>query len=128
MSNPTVWYWPEWVALAKEMIGDAAREVQFLSISKTPVDPAKPWQPQGTVENVVSGNAVFVPIGSGLGTNFATEDMLKRIDLVAIVEPKIDVVASHKVKDDTGKIYKVEWVQELRPGETKILSYVGLKE
>lgn len=128
MSNPAVWYWPEWVALAKEMIGDAAREVQFLSISKTPADPNKPWQPQGTVENVVPGNAVFVPIGSGLGTNFATEDMLKRVDLVAIVEPKINVVASHKVKDDTGKIYKVEWVQELRPGETKILSYVGLKE
>ena len=128
MSNPAVWYWPEWVALAKEMIGDAAREVQFLSISRAPADPTKPWQPQGTVENVVSGNAVFVPIGSGLGANFATEDMLKRIDLVAIVEPKINVVANHKVKDDTGKVYKVEWVQELRPGETKILSYVGLKE
>lgn len=128
MSNPAVWYWPEWVEMAKTMIGDAAREVQFVTVSKTPADPQKPWQPSGTKENVVPGNAVFVPLGGGLGTNFATEDMLKRVDLLALVEPKVDVKSAHKVIDDNGKIYKVEWVQELRPAETKILSYVGLKE
>lgn len=118
--------WNEFIQLAHELIGENSRTVEFVRLRTMPIDPAKPWLGSAEAEEIRKVEAVFVPIGSGLGHNVATEEMLNRVDKVCMVAATFYIHDTHKIRDD-GSIYRIEWKQELRPGDKLILTYLGVK-
>ena len=118
------------IAIAKQLIKDFGRTAQFQKLSSTPVDPSKPWEGPGTpvVTQTATLDSVFVPASSGLGKDFVSEDLIKKVSQVALVSPTItDLDKFHQVLDG-GIIYKIEWVQVLKPANDIVLYVVGVNQ
>lgn len=117
------------LALAVRLIEKNGREVTFQTLSATPVDADKPWN--GPAEPTVSASkkskAVFLAhTGSiELGKMFVDNELLKRVDEVALVAGSVVISDYHRVLDES-KLWRIDWIRELKPASTTVLYAVGL--
>lgn len=119
----------DYIQLANELIAENGRSVTFQKLSSTPVDPAKPWKGAGTPTVTQSKEvaAVFVPAqGASLGRDIVNEELLSRVDQVAIVAPTDVPLHNFNVVIDEGVRWNVNWVQELKPGSLTVLYVFGV--
>lgn len=120
----------EFVQLAQELIAENGREVQIQKLDATAVDTSKPWKGPGAPTVAASRTlpAVFVPAsGSGLGRDIVKEELLDRVDQVALVAPTDIGLADFHVVLDEGVRWNIDWAQELKPGPTTVLYVFGVK-
>lgn len=123
--------WQEYVRMAQDLIKENGREVEFLRLDSGPADPDKPWIGAGTpiVAERVKTIAVCVPaISLSFGTDFANEELLKRVSEVFIVaadDAGTNFEKFHAI-DDIGTRWTIEWGQILRPGPVKVLYLIGV--
>lgn len=120
----------EFEALAKEMIAETGRMVDFVKLESAAADPEKPWLGPGhpTIAQITRCPATFVPAGSGgWGTNVVTEEMLKRTNMICITASAFALPSRIDRIDDGNTSYGIEWRQTLRPAENAIVEMFGVK-
>lgn len=118
------------VALAQRLIERYGRIVQVQQLSASVADPDKPWEGPGvpTVLQSQDCHACFVPASGGaLGTSIIPDQLLARVEKVALVEPTaVDMREFNQILDGT-VLLGVEWVQAFAPGDTILLYVFGIK-
>lgn len=120
----------EFVQLAQELIAENGRSVKLQKLDATSSDPSKPWKGPGAPTVAVEKTllAVFVPAsGSGLGRDIVKEELLDRVEQVALVAPTdVSLEDFHAILDD-GVRWRIDWAQALRPGPLVVLYVFGVK-
>lgn len=120
----------EFVTLAQTLIAENGRLVKIQQLSSTALDPSKPWKGPGspTVTTERELMAVFVPAsGSGLGKDIVKEELLNRVEQVALIAPTDIGLANFNMILDAGSRWNIDWAQELRPGPLTVLYVFGVK-
>ena len=124
------------VAFAVEMIAEYGRAVSFVKSSSTPGNPAKPLHgpdPEETPSLVVPGiMAAFVEPSSVIRLGASTEQkpgLWKNSTKIALVAPDgtNDFTTFTAITDADNSGWKIEHVEELKPGLVTVLYYVGVK-
>lgn len=118
----------KFIALALRLIAKHGRDVTFEVISSTPADVDKPWRGTATAPTPIGPlKAVFVPFrGFEFGSEFVDNQLFKEVEEICLVaggQGSLETV--HLIKD-SGKDYKVEWIQRLRPGDQTVLYAFGV--
>lgn len=120
----------EFAQLAQELISENGRTVTLQKLDATAADASKPWKGAGapTVAQSKAVPAVFVPpSGSGLGRDIVKEELLDRVEQVALVAPTdVSLEDFHTILDD-GVRWNIDWAQVLKPGPTVVLYVFGVK-
>jgi hypothetical protein len=120
----------EFVQLAQELIAENGRVVTFQKFAATAVDGNKPWKGAGTptIAQTKTIPAMFVPAsGSGFGRDIVTEELLNRVEQVALIAPTdVSLEDFHVILDD-GVRWNIDWAQVLKPGATIVLYVFGVK-
>lgn len=121
---------------AQRLVAKNGRPVTIRRLSQAPADVNKPWKgptnPQNNYDAQVTTPAVFVPPASlvQLGKSTIDEDMLKRVDQVAIVAPgpteTADLSTFNEILDENNTVYKVEFTETLRPASTTLVYFMGV--
>ena len=122
-------FYDEMIAVAQELIEEFGRPVTLQKLGKATTGSPTPWTGPGspTVIESLPVAACFVPpSGLDLGKLGITDDMLKRVSQVALVSP----IQENLERMDTlldNVVYKVEWVQVLKPADQTVLYAFGVK-
>lgn len=120
----------EFVQLAQELIAENGRQVTLQKLDATAADTSKPWKgpsaPAVALAKVLP--AVFVPAsGSGLGRDIVKEELLDRVEQVALVAPTdVSLEGFHAILDG-GVRWNIDWAQTLKPGPLVVLYVFGVK-
>lgn len=123
------------VAFAVEMVAEYGRAVSFVKASATVADATKPLhgpgvgQPPLTVPGIM---AAFVEPSSVVKLGASTETtpgLWKKSTKIALVAPDgaNDFTTFTAITDADGSGWKIEHVEELKPGDTVLLYFVGVK-
>lgn len=120
----------EMAECAYAMIEESGRKITLKNNRNDTPDPSKPWEVSTNPISVTDVPACFVAPSDieQLGiTNFA-EDLLKKIEQVAMVAPsdKItdDLSDFDMLLDTDGEEYRVFEVRKLKPGTVTLLYYI----
>lgn len=117
------------VALAVRLITANGRELKVQRLSSTPANTAKPWEgpvaPSVAEELTLTG--VFLSPEGGWGKEFVSEDLVKRCDQVCMLPGGSYDLADYTVIEDEGTKWRIEWMRELKPGDTTVLYALGVK-
>lgn len=121
----------KFVKLATRLITAKGRSITLQRLSDSVADPDKPWLGNGepTITAEVTAPAVFVPhMGSDLGMVVANPELLSTVDQVALVAPVQEgLELMNQILDTDGQVWRIEWVQVLKPAEQTVLYVVGVK-
>lgn len=121
----------EFVELANELLTEAGRVVVMQKLAAKGTDSTKPWNTSSinVIDEVTDIPAAFFPAsGSDLGLKVITEEMLKRCEQVALVAPiQEGLELMTRMIDSDNSVWKLEWVQVLKPAEQTILYVIGVK-
>lgn len=120
------------VAFAVEMIAEFGRAVTFVKASATPADANKPLHGVGAPTTVPDIMAAFVEPSSVIRLGASTEQkpgLWKESTKIALVAPDgtNDFTTFTAITDSDGSGWKIEHVEELKPGDTTVLYYVGVR-
>lgn len=114
----------EFVTLANDLISDAGRAVTL--VTETGKGGSKPWA-SGTSRAQQTTMAVFLPASSGnFGYSLATDDEMSRVSQVLMVSGPTDYGDITSIVDGSVE-YSVEWIKKIQPGDTIVLTAVGIK-
>lgn len=110
------------VATALAGVSNYGRNVILRSLTQTP-DPDKPWRDDATG----SSPAPDVTVKAlGIGpSKMLSEDFLQDVQDVLIVAGNVDYSHFHEVVDGS-KVWRIIRSQVLKPGDTIILTYLGI--
>lgn len=121
--------------IANTLVAENGRAVTFIKMDRTPADPAKPWRgaaaPTATPAATLAATAVFVEPSSAsrLGISSEESDLVKRSTQIMMValgsESSEDLRDYDQVLDD-GTHWKITTVEQLKPGDTSLLFFVGV--
>jgi hypothetical protein len=119
------------VTAVQTLIAFTGRSTTFQRLSATPADPLKPWLGAGTptVAATATAFATFVPpAGADLGKELINEEMLARCEQVCLVAPisGFDINTCNAIVEASAR-WAVQWVYELKPGDTSLLFAIGVK-
>lgn len=110
------------IATVMKALDNYGRTVSLRRLTKAP-DPTKPWRDD------VSGAAAvpdLVVKALGVGpTKSLSDDFLKDLEDVMIVAGPTDTTGYHELIDGT-KVWRILRQAPLKPGDTIILTYLGL--
>jgi hypothetical protein len=129
-ANVALLDYAELVATVRELILGTGRTVTFGRMSAAVADSAKPWKPGGTPD-AVDTHATFVPVGSAqdLGLMIVDDELARRTSQVCLVAPHADAdLRTFHTVTDSGVVWRIEWVQVLRPGDTELLIAMGVRQ
>jgi len=119
------------VAFALEMISEYGRLVDFHQLSETPVDPDKPLEGNGAPTTIAGVWACFVEPSSlrQLGIRVTREGVWKDSTQIALVAPDgiNDLTDFTSITDSDGSTWAIDATDKLRPGETTVLYFIGVK-
>lgn len=118
----------KFIDVATRLIAKHGRDVNFLTVSAQPVDATKPWKGTATADTTVGPvKAAFVPFrGFEFGSIFTDSELFKGVEQICLVSAATpNLETAHKISD-SGKEYKIEWIQRLRPGDQTILYAFGV--
>ena len=119
----------EFVELAIELINEEGRAIVLQKLVGS-TDPTKPWNGSGTPTVAQSANskAVFLPAsGSDLGSVVTSPELLAQVTQVALVPPQTMDLQTMNTVVDGGVVWKINWVQVLKPADQICLYVFGLK-
>ena len=118
----------KFIALALRLIAKHGRNVTFKVINSTPADADKPWRGTATPPTPIGPlKAVFVPFrGFEFGSEFTDNALFKEVEQICMVAGGQGNLETTHLITDSGKDYKVEWIQRLRPGGQTILYAFGV--
>ena len=118
----------KFIALALRLIAKHGRDVTFQVINSTPADADKPWRGTATPPTQIGPlKAVFVPFrGFEFGSEFTDNALFKEVEQICMVAGGQGNLETTHLITDSGKEYKIEWVQKLRPGDQTILYAFGV--
>lgn len=119
-------------ATAKRLVEANGRDLSFVRLAETPTDPAEPWRGKTApreAATVVLGSGVAVPPSSAttLGIHVMDDHFLKRSDQILICVAEEEIDNFDEVIDEGSTVWKIEGVEKLRPAETTLLYFVGVK-
>lgn len=103
--------------------------MSFVRYSETPSDASKPWnEPTGSSTSVSLYAVVASPsLQRLLGKGIDLSNLIESSDQILIVaQGSTDISQFSEVVDD-GEIFGITDIQILKPGDTSLLSYVGVK-
>ena len=116
----------KYVIIASKLIKNNGRNIEVLGFNELS-DAEKPWN-RKSFEILVNIKAAFISTGGdNLGLNFISDDLLKRVNGVFLYAGNFNFENAQAINDND-KIYKIIWIQELKPGNTIILNYIGIKQ
>jgi len=119
------------VAFALEMISEHGRLVDFHQLSETPVDVNKPLEGNGAPVTVSGVWACFLEPSSvrQLGIRVTREGVWKDSTQIALVAPDgvNDLTDFTSITDSDGSTWAIAAADELRPGDTPVLYFIGVK-
>lgn len=117
----------KYIALCQRLINKNGRTVTLKKLKKS-----QGWKGDSELyEDALDRTLVacFVPASSGgLGNDLVTEDLLARVNQVALVAPTDIDLRLHNVVIDNGTSWKIEWVQTLQPANEPLLYVIGIKK
>lgn len=121
----------KFAATATRLISKHGRFITMQTLSATAADPTKPWKGAGTptvASQVANVPAVFVPsYGSDLGRTVVSEELLKRVEQIALVAPLQEGLETmHLIIDTDGQVWKIDWAQVLKPADKTVLYVIGV--
>ena len=118
----------KFIALALRLIAKHGRDVTFQVINSTPANADKPWRGTATPPTPIGPlKAVFVPFrGFEFGSEFTDNALFKEVEQICMVAGGQGNLETTHLITDSGKDYKVEWVQRLRPGDQTVLYAFGV--
>lgn len=111
------------------------REITLVKLDTTPDDPGDPGagaaDPRATPDESAALQAAFVPPSSAsqLGMRTMDDDLLKRTEEIAIVQPGPDATFDLSEADEVidGSLRRrVSFVEKLQPGSVVLLYFVGM--
>lgn len=120
---------------AKRLVDANGRSVTFVKMDRTPADASKPWRgaaaPTSSPAATLAAIGVFVEPSSAsrLGISSEESDLVKRSTKIMIVA--LGSGSSEDLKDydqvlDEGNYWKITAVEQLKPGDTSLLFFVGV--
>ena len=122
---------------AKRLVDKFGRSVTFRRLDRTTLDDAaKPWRgtatPRTTLDATVTAIAVIVPPSSAsrLGLTTRDNELIKRseqIMIVALGATSTDDLSTFDEVLDGTQLWKITTVETLKPGDTTLLYFVGVK-
>jgi hypothetical protein len=116
-------------ATVVRLIDKNGRTVTFQALVATAADASKPWEGPASpaVATTVNAKGVFVPAsGEELGRALVSEELLARVDEVALVAPNATDLEPFNVILDGGVRWRVEWVKTLKPADQVLLYVFGV--
>ena len=121
----------KYVTFAKRLIAKHGRKVRLQLLAERGEDPTKPWKGASVdnVENEYQAMAAFIPAaGRDLGTIVEDKDLLKSVSHVCVCEAIAQGLEDRitRVEDTDGTMWRVVWMQTLKPGTLSIIYTLGL--
>lgn len=124
-------------ATAERLIKKNGRQLTFVQHDKTPSNPSKPWlgaaDPKGS-GTTLDLDGVFVPPNTvrefgitALGRGTEIEDLLARSQQIVITATKNNDLRQFRQVFDDGVYWKILATQELKPGATSLIAFVGVR-
>jgi hypothetical protein len=121
-------------ATAKRLIEANGRQVTFNRLTQTPGDPAKPWNGNTGALTPLDLYGVFVPPNqvrifglSALGLASDIRELVEVSEQIGIIYPEGNDLRDYESITDGSPRWTVTGVQQLRPAETYLLAYVGVR-
>lgn len=113
----------EMAGVALELIGDEGRTVTFKQVSTAASPSDKPWRGTGAAATspTITAPAVALTSFRALGEAF-----LKDVEQVFLVASQQNLSGYDLMIDDDGAAWKVVNMREIRPGTTRIATFVGV--
>lgn len=121
-------------ATAKRLIDANGRQISLIRPSTVPLDPLKPWKGSVPGDEQLVINGVFVPPNTvrqfgisslGEGTEFI--DLIQFSEQIAIVHQGQVDVRDYTTLRDNGVNWNILGIQVLRPAETYLLAFIGVR-
>lgn len=119
--------------VAKNLIAKFGRSLSFVELGDVAADPAKPYlgsaSPRGAPKQTVVLPGVLVEPSSlqALGKNVVSDDFLKRSTQIGLVFSASNLQPFDEVIDTDTSRWKITDLSHLKPGDTSLLWFVGLK-
>lgn len=124
-------------ATAKRLIEANGRSVTFRMRDRTAANVAQPWRGPDNIPTppdgeVVTAVGVFVPAeGSGLGRQRVVDgtllDTSEQVCIVAATSlPSGTDLGQFSTVEDTGRAWKIDYVDTLAPGATTLIYVLGV--
>lgn len=112
---------------ALELTTEFGRDIKLVKLSNGS-DTSKPWKggAQSPTYDVVKERRAVV-VGSNVlyGAKMVSDDLLARVTHVAYAASIGESLLDMEGIIDDGKLFRIEWTQELQPGSVPLLIYVG---
>lgn len=118
---------------ATELLTEFGRSIVVQRLDQTASDAARPWRgPADTTAGfaaTVDTVAAAVPPSSAkqLGLSSVPADQLARIEQILIVAPTAVSLTEFDQVADGGESWEIEFVEELKPADDTLLSFVGVR-
>jgi hypothetical protein len=121
-------------AAAAEAIGGAGRTVTLIALDFDVDDASKPWlgptNPRATPAKQLTIKAAFLPLAGNvkLGLSKQTMDLVKKADATVLIGTTEDLRAYQELIDSNGERYKITHLEELQPGDVRLMSFLVLNQ
>lgn len=123
-------------ATAKRLIDGNGRLVRLIALDFDVDDPAKPWlgpvDPRGTPAKALEVNAAFLPLAGNvkLGLSKQAMDLAKKATATCLIGSTLDLRSYQELIDisESNERYKITHVEELKPADVRLLSFLVLNQ
>ena len=120
---------------AARLVKNNGRSITFVKISEVPADEDKPWNgPEEDTEETLLLDGVFVPPNTvrqfgltALGEGTELEDLVSFSEQVIITVQGENDLRDYTSVIDRGERWGIVGLQVLRPGDTTLLAFVGVR-
>ena len=120
--------------VAKRLISENGRALEFVKENQSPSDPTKPWDGPSAQEEVIQLMGVFVPPNTvrqfgltALGEGTKYEDLVTFSQQIIIVFPEDYDLREYIHIRDRGEKWGIIGLQVLRPAHRQLLAFVGVR-
>lgn len=120
-------------ATALRLLNDNGRSVTFIQHDTTPEIAAQPWDgpaaPRTTPASTLVLSAVFAHprFVDRLGLTIEVDDLIRRSEQIMIVSQGTNDLSIFQEVLDGTTYWKITGVEILRPGDTTLLGFVGVR-
>lgn len=121
-------------ATAQRLIKNNGRSITFVKLDEASADPTQPWNGPSTNETTLALNGVFVPPNtvrqfglSALGEGTEFKDLVTFSEQVIITAQGENDLREYTKVIDRSDRWGIIGLQVLRPGDTTLLAFVGVR-
>lgn len=121
-------------ATAQRLIKNNGRSITFVKLDEAAADPAQPWNGPSTNETTLALNGVFVPPNtvrqfglSALGEGTEFRDLVTFSEQIIITAQGENDLREYTKVIDRSDRWGIIGLQVLRPGDTTLLAFVGVR-